>query len=163
MTLTTHIAIAAALTKPLVKLHPAFTFIAALASHYLTDAIPHWDYSLQSLPKEPVTQGRVWQWQSREFWKDCNHIALDATIGIGIAFFALRPDSVVSWTRVALMALGAVLPDFLQGVYFTRRADFLKPVQQWHDQLHSKIKLGPYPWIGVPLQLIILGAALWFL
>ena len=48
MTLATHAIVGAAAAR-LFSFHPAAAFLAAFASHFLIDAIPHWDYHLKSL------------------------------------------------------------------------------------------------------------------
>lgn len=155
MTLATHIVIAAAVAKPAMAIHPALGFFAALISHYLADAIPHWDYKLHSIAeKEIKAENLKWDYQTL-LTKDLRNIALDFFLGLAVAYFFLLPQSTEQIAYFLLMASGAALPDFLQGVYFTRRAEFLKPIQRLHDFMHTEIKLGPYPLIGIPFQLVI--------
>ena len=163
MTLTTHIAIAAAITKPFIKQHPILAFFVAIASHYLSDAIPHWDYRLGSLAGGENPDKREWQFKTHTFWEDFSRFAFDGFLGAGIAFLIIRPASLHEFFLWSLVVIGSCLPDFLQGVYYTRKAEFLKPLSHFHNRIHSKIKLGPYPLIGVPFQLIILFISLYFL
>ena len=164
MTLTTHAAIAAALAKPLMRGHPLLIFAVALVSHYLSDAIPHWDYPVHSLQHVSGHKSESeWNYTSAVFWKDLNHMALDAILGMGILFFFMRPELPRDWFLFSLIIIGSMLPDFLQGLYFTKKATFLKPLQHFHDKMHTKIKLGPYPAIGIPFQLIILLCSLWII
>jgi hypothetical protein len=165
MTLATHIIIAAAVTKPLVELYPAVIFASALASHYLSDAIPHWDYKILSFKdKNPEdVHKRKWPFRSRTFWLDILRINVDFVIGLLVLFLIVRPGNPDEWLIYLLVASGGVLPDFLQGVYFTRKADFLRPIHIFHDWIHTKIKLGQYPLIGVPFQILIFSITLWFL
>ena len=163
MTLTTHIAIAAALAKPLLKTHPVLAFCIALASHYLSDAIPHWDYSISSLGDEENLEKREWKFRGNTFWRDFSHFAFDGFLGAGILFLIVRPTSWHDFLLWSGVIIGGCLPDFLQGVYYTRKAEFLKPHSRFHNWIHSKIKLGPYPLIGIPFQLVILFISLRFL
>lgn len=165
MTLTTHIIIAAAAAQPFAEFHPAVIFTVALASHYLSDAIPHWDYSILSFPDKSMddVHKRRWNFGIRTFWIDILRIGTDFFIGSTILWLILRPAIPAEWLTVLLIFAGGALPDFLQGVYYTRHADFLKPLHVFHDFMHTKIKLGPYPWIGVPFQVLIFSLVLYFL
>lgn len=166
MTLTAHIVIAAAVAKPLAAYHPAFAFLTALASHYLSDAIPHWDYKILSISKnhdEPDRDAIRWPFGTKIFWKDLARFATDAFLGAGILYIFLRPKSLEDFLFFAAIVSGSVLPDFLQGLYFTRYFNFLRPLQRFHDKIHTKIKLGPYPLIGVPFQAALFFAAIFFL
>jgi len=158
MTLTTHIIIAAAVAKNLAPIHPALAFGAALASHYLADMIPHWSPKLNSVKTDDPHKAK-WNFKSREFWKDFFHVAADGFLGTFLLLFALWPLTPDKTLFAFLIILGSVLPDFLQGLYFTRKFEFLKPAQKFHNFFHTKIKLDRYLLIGIPLQLIILAIA----
>ena len=159
MTLATHIVIASAITKSL-STSPILGFFIALLSHYLTDAIPHWDYRLRSLREESPADQRKFS-SLNDFFVDLGKMAFDFFFGAVLAIWMLSPDSLEKWIYSAGIIAGAVLPDFLQGIYYTRRAEFLLPVQKFHDFLHTKIKLGRYPAFGVPLQAILFIVAIW--
>lgn len=161
MTLTTHIVIAAAVTKSLVGFHPAFAFLAAAASHYLSDAIPHWDYKILSL--ENGKDNIRWPFGTKSFWKDLSRFAMDGLLGVGILYLFLHPRHLEDFLFFSAIIAGSTFPDFLQGLYFTRYFNFLRPMQRFHDKIHTKIKLGPYPLIGIPLQAILFLSALYFL
>lgn len=152
MTLATHIAIAGVAARSLVAVHPGLAVAAAIASHYLLDAIPHWDYSLRSLAPE----NRHWKFSRASLRADLGRVILDGMIGISLLILLLWPRVLTDFLIIGLLTMGAILPDLLQGIYYTKKADFLKPLQCFHDWFHSKIQLGPYPAIGVPLQLILL-------
>ncbi|MEK7541500.1 MAG: hypothetical protein AAB533_01485 [Patescibacteria group bacterium] len=168
MTLTTHIVIAAAVTRSLAQSHPLLGFFTALASHYLADAIPHWDYPMLALPNNTDDEQKL-HWgagKARVFRKrlvrDVRTFAADALLGVMIILLIIRPASHDQWWWVAGAVIGGVLPDFLQGVYLSGAA-FLRPLQYFHDWCHTNIKLGPYPLIGIPFQLVIAGIAVYFL
>ena len=165
MTFTTHILIAGALTKPIVHAHPVLSFGVAIASHYLTDLIPHWDYGIRSIDKK--TQENVdaiqWDFRDKKFWRDFSHFTFDALLGLGILTLISWPTSLTQFSALFFVSAGAVLPDFLQGIYFTRKANFLKPAQRLHDFFHTRLRLSPYPLIGVPFQLVFAAISLWVL
>ena len=162
MTLTTHSIIAAAVTRPLAHLHPALTFAVALASHYLSDAIPHWDYKLESIHKTEDVDARAWSHNPRMLLRDIARFSADGLLGAGIVLLVTWPVTPREWLWAGSAIVGGSLPDFLQGLYMAR-ARFLKIHQRAHDFMHSDIRLGPYPAIGIPFQLAIAFAALWFL
>ena len=155
MTLATHIIIAAAVTKSIAPAHPLLIFTTAIITHYLSDAIPHWDYSLSSIDSEVRHEERKWNFRDPTFLRDIRNIAFDAFLGTALVALIASPASSSEFLWLFLTAAGAVLPDFLQGVYFTRRADFLRVIHHFHGFMHSKIALGPYPLIGIPFQAII--------
>lgn len=159
MILATHALIGAAAISPFGDLHPVVTFLAGYASHLLTDAIPHWDYRLVSLGDQEKSGGFRWVFQSAAFKRDIVHVALDFTAGIGLTWLIAPAPSLPLLCAV----LGGMAPDLLQGIYFTRYAPFLKPLQQIHDFFHTELKLGPYPLIGIPFQVLIALAAIYTL
>lgn len=161
MTLTTHAAVAVALTKPLMQAHPLIIF--AVASHYLSDAIPHWDYSLRSANTDPDGTTKSIAMNSWIFLFDLARTAFDALLGAGIVLLVIRPRSQREFVLILLAIVGGMLSDFLQGLYLSKKAEFLKPLQTFHDWMHTKIKLRPYPAIGIPFQLAILFFALWII
>ncbi len=163
MTLTTHAAIAAAITKPLMRAHPLIIFGVAVASHYLSDAIPHWDYAINSINTEKNADARRWHIHSTHFLKDVRNMACDGFLGLALVFAITRPTTARELLWALLAVIGGALPDFLQGVYYTHRAKFLRPLQHFHDLMHTTIRLGAYPLIGIPFQGAILLLALWII
>ena len=162
VTLTTHSIIAAAVTSPLAHLHPALTFVVALASHYMSDAIPHWDYRLESIGDTENPDRRTWSRSRNTLCRDIARFSADGLLGAGIVLLVTWPVTPREWLWAGSAIVGGSLPDFLQGLYMAR-ARFLKIHQRAHDFMHSDIRLGPYPAIGIPFQLAIAFAALWFL
>ena len=163
MTLTTHIAIAAAVTRPIAHIHPALTFVVALASHYLSDAIPHWDYELRSPEKDELARVKKISIHHPEFGRDFIKMSLDGTLGLVLMWFIIGPVSFETTIWIGLAAVGGCLPDFLQGVYTILDLKFLAPLHRFHHLMHTKIRLGPYPKMGIPFQLVILFITLYFL
>lgn len=163
MTLTTHIVIAAAVTKPLMAINPVFGFLAAIASHYLSDAIPHWDYNLTSLIGEKNHEKPHWQFNRFSLLHDLRNVAIDGLLGAGIVFLFFWPDSAAELMPLIFIITGAILPDFLEGLYATRHVPFLELPHRLHEKIHTKIKLGPYPFIGIPFQIIIFLIAIYLL
>lgn len=163
MTLTAHTIIAAAVAKPLASSHPVLIFLAALASHYLADAIPHWDYRLRSLVESERLENKGPVFTRATFGIDLLRSAADAVFGLLVVTLLVWPTSFQEWLFVLLTVVGGVLPDFLQGIYYGLRFNFLKSHQRFHDWIHARIKLGPYPKLGIPLQLVLVLIAIYFL
>lgn len=162
MTLTTHSIIAAAITKPLAAMNPLLAFVVAIASHYLSDAIPHWDYQLRSIEDKEDKEKRHWGSNRQMLTRDISSMAFDGLLGAGIVLAVIRPVTTQQWMWALAAIIGGSLPDFLQGLYMLKLS-FLRPHQQLHDIFHTKIRLGPYPLVGIPFQAIITAIALYIL
>lgn len=167
MTLATHIIIATAVARPLFNLNPVFLFVVSLLSHYAADAIPHWDYrpgvmpSRESNPKIKIES--VEFNYTRAFFRGTLYICIDFLLGLAVVSLTFPIESPQDFIPLFMIALGASLPDFMQGAYVASKMRILKPLQRLHDFTHSKITLSSYPLLGIPLQLIIFLLALSFI
>lgn len=162
MTLTTHSIIAAAVTKSVSHLHPAFMFIVAIATHYLADSIPHWDYKITSIENIEDKDLRYFGKNRMAILRDIRNFTLDGFFGLAIVVAMVRPETTQQWFWVIASVVGGCLPDFLQGLYVFK-LKFLRLPQQFHDFCHTGIRLGSYARIGIPFQLIIALAAIYTL
>lgn len=163
MTLATHIAIAAAAAKPFAAFHPVIPFVIGAVSHFLADAIPHWDYRLESMADADDAEKQHLEFSKKTCARDLLRLSADGFLGAGIAFLALQPRAPAELFFFGAIVIGGALPDFLEGIYATRRAPFLAPLHAFHHWIHTKIKLGPYPYIGIPFQILIVLIALFFI
>jgi len=154
MTLTTHSIIAAAVTKPLAHMNPLIALIVAVGTHYLSDAIPHWDYKILSIENAEDKENRHFGSNKRAIAKDIFHFALDGFLGAGIIILITLPATLQQWLWVGAAVIGGCLPDFLQGLYVFK-LPFLRLPQKFHDMFHTDIRLGAYPLFGIPFQLAI--------
>lgn len=155
MILMTHALIGAAAAKALNVQNPIAAIVLGYASHLLSDAIPHWDYPILSFSGIQKLEDRRFDPMSVSFRKDVLRVAFDFSLGISLALLFMRPSSPAQATPLLLAAFGGMLPDLLQGAYFTGYAPWLAPLQRLHDWCHTKIRLGPYPKIGIPFQIAI--------
>lgn len=162
MTLTTHSIIAAAITKPLGHAHPVLIFALAIFSHYLSDAIPHWDYKINSVENLENPDNRRIGSNRGAIKKDIIHFTFDGLLGAAIVIFVIQPATFQQWAWALAAITGGCLPDFLQGLYVFK-IKILRFPQRFHDFFHSKICLSPYPLIGIPFQAVILFIALYAL
>lgn len=161
MTLTTHILIAAAVTKPLAYANPIIVFATAVASHYLSDLIPHWDYQLQSMEDGNDPNHQRWNPKGRSLTHDLLRAAGDGALGTGILFLLTFWAGAFNPGVFLITISGAIFPDVLKAVYhLLKRPRILSWTQRLDHLMHSKIRLGYYPLIGVPLQCIIVIIAI---
>lgn len=162
MTLATHSIIAAAVTRPISHIHPLLTLVVAVATHYLSDSIPHWDYRITSIENIEDKDSRHLGTNRKAIIHDIRNFAIDGFLGLAIVTAITRPMTTEQWLWVLASVVGGCLPDFLQGLYVLK-LKFLKLLQRFHDLFHTNIRLGPYAPIGVPFQLIIALAAIYTL
>lgn len=159
MILTSHaiIGVAAASAFPS---HPMLAFSAALASHYITDAIPHWEYDLVSSKKDrdnplnnDITIGK-------DFFSDLMKVLFDMFLGIAISFFVFYFLGFNFNSLLILIAgiAGGIIPDFLQFAYFRFRREPLKFLYLFHYHIHSRNEsLEKHYIVGIFLQILTIS------
>ncbi len=117
MILSSHAIVGAAIAATFPG-HPYLSFVMAFGSHFLLDAIPHKDYKILSLDKTigPLDNSvRV----DRKLFLDLLRTGTDLLVGIILSIFLFRMGTVVSTAYVIIPGIiGAVLPDFLQLLYW---------------------------------------------
>lgn len=145
MILASHAVVGAGLAS-LFPQHKIIAFIAAFLSHFILDAIPHWDYQILSESANP-NSGKTFM-PSRLFYLDLIRIGTDAVIGLtlSILIFGLS-------FQTLLGAGAAILPDFLQFVYARMPRTPLRHLQRFHQWIHSKRKITATS-AGITLQAI---------
>lgn len=137
--------------------HPILAFSAALASHYITDAIPHWEYDLLSSKKDrnnplnnDITIGK-------DFISDLMKVSLDTLLGIALSFFVFYFLGLNFDSLLILIAgiIGGIAPDFLQFAYFRFRREPFKSLYLFHYRIHSRNEsLEKHFIIGIFLQIL---------
>lgn len=160
MVLTTH-AIVGASVANLMPSHPILGFTAGFASHFLLDAIPHWDYHLLSSKKDsqnPLNNDLI---LGKNFIIDLAKISTDALIGTMIAIFLFIDISNFNLNSFLTSAIfwgivGSLLPDVLQFVYFKWRHEPLTTLQRFHNWIQKKRNLKNKPVLGIVSQLTII-------
>lgn len=161
MIFVTHMVIATAVTKGVARSHPALAVIIALASHYLLDTIPHWAYESESLvgdEKEHIE----FRPANGAFRRDTIKALLDVTLGAVLSLLIFWPRSSADLFVISGILAASILPDFLQVLYhYFQKPSWLKPHQNFHDWIHTKLKLDPYPLIGIPFQILIILLFVW--
>ena len=153
MILVTHAVVGGALGGALNN--PAAAFIAGFVSHFLLDAIPHWDYSLASGRKDPGSNHLSDIVINGEFVRDLFKFGLDGVLGLLLPYlFFNSGGGGLNWA-VLFGAVGAMFPDFLQFVYFKLRLKPLAILQGFHNWIHAKSTLKDRPVLGILFQVAL--------
>lgn len=155
MTLGTHAVVGAAIATFFPQ-HPVLAFAGGFISHFILDSIPHWDYSLSSIENKEASKMDIDMKIGKSFVFDLFKIGFDVSLGI---FFAL----IMFFQKVNLMSLilgagGAILPDFLQFLYFKIRKQPLTALQKFHLFIHHDKKIYN-PYFGIFFQVLIVFIA----
>ena len=144
MTLATHILVAGAVTKPFLgRVNGLFIFIISIFSHYLADAIPHYDYKLLSITwsEEHHKKNKI-EMKLHLVAVDLLNIAIDVAIGSAMLFIVARPEiNLQNLITYSLIILGGILPDALQPVYILWKKFPMNRIQDMHDFWHAKLRL----------------------
>lgn len=147
-----------AVSASLLTADPAVGLAAGVASHFLLDMIPHYDYELAS-KREPDRDGVKHKTMvfGRSFLIDCVKMSLDLSLGVAVVFVIslYAPGH----TLVLLSGLvGGVLPDALQFCYFQAPKVF-GWLQMFHEWIHSRYEI-IHPLDGAFAQLLVVVAVL---
>ncbi len=153
MTLTTH-AITGAAVASLLPANPLLSFAAGVASHYLLDTIPHWQYKLLSETKG----GSDMDADMRLGWFfviDLFRVGTDFLFGVLLVLIFFQPEFSIA-NNIWWGMIGGVLPDPLQFAYFKYRHEPLISLYRLHNWFHSNDNsLLNRPISGIIRQLII--------
>jgi len=136
----------------LMPYHPAIGLSLAFASHFVLDALPHWDYHLDSYEYNKKDPLKSVIHLNKKFLGDLAKMGLDGTFGLILAIILFSGN----WFLIALGAIGAMFPDFLQFVYLqTRREPFLY-LQRFHLWIHTKHEIKKISFAGIIPQIVII-------
>ena len=154
MVLATH-AVVGTIVATTFTSNPYIAFIIGFVSHFMIDPIPHWDYKLKSVDRDPTGYINNDVRIDRSFVFDLIKVLFDAFLGtvvsIIIFWFLYEKSSLL----VILAAItGAILPDPLQFLYWKTKSKFLFPLQRFHKFIHGR-QLKVHPHLGVALQLLV--------
>jgi hypothetical protein len=152
MILSTHAIVGGAVAS-LFPSDPLLAAVLGFASHFAIDAIPHWDYPLQSISVKPETHTLALK-LDRGLFLDLALIGFDACAGMALAlWFFAAPGSI---TVIALGAFAGMLPDALQFTHSLYPSEPLATLQQFHRWIHAKRRLA---WqIGASSQALFAAA-----
>jgi hypothetical protein len=149
MILSTHALVGAAIGACLSS-NPAAAAAVAFGSHFVLDAIPHWDYPIRSASLTP--QSGVPIRLDRTLILDLLTFGFDALLGVtaGMLVFGSTGNR---WV-VLVGAIAAMLPDPLQLIPSRYAYEPLRTIQIFHRKIHSKLTLAALP-LGVASQLVL--------
>lgn len=136
MILTNHAITGAALAS-LTPNQPLVGFTVGFLSHFVLDAVPHWDYYLASFKEDgdnPLNDDVI---LNGDFLKDILKIGLDGIIGLSLSYLVFVLYFKISIVAVLCGAIGAMMPDALQFVYMKWRHEPLKSLQRLHRLVHA--------------------------
>ena len=135
-------------------------FLAAvigLISHYVLDAIPHWDYLSDEF--EPGIKTEKSFIKRKEFWREIIKITTDALAGFGFLAFFVFIDKDANIAPLIVSALFGILPDAMQFLYWITDWKFIKwniDFQEFaHNLIHRKINPGFQS--GIMTQIATIG------
>jgi len=158
MTLTTHAVVGVAAARLFPQM-PVTAFLAGFCSHFLIDAIPHWDYHLRSAKYDvsnPLNNDMI---IGSDFVFDLSKILFDFIFAYWLSFWIFSGDS---RGVIFVGASAGMLPDALQFAYFKIRREPLISLQRFHQWIHTGKKLREQ-WIFGIVSQIMLSAAIIFL
>lgn len=165
MTLTTHAIIGAA-TARVFSFNPVAAFFAAFASHFLIDALPHWDYFLRSVKKDEQNVMNNDMVIGKNSFVDLAKIGFDTLVGLILSYVIFQPAEGYDIFIVAIGAVAGILPDPLQFIYFKWRHEPMVSLQKFHMWIHTDLKLEGRWLSGSVLQIALIVACVtvsWYL
>ncbi len=136
---------------------------AAFASHFLMDSIPHWDYAILSIQKDPANPLNDDMGSNRIlFYKDLIRTGFDFGLGLLIAFLLFKSTGQTVLVGALLGGVCAALPDALQFLYWKVRKEPLISLQRFHLFMHADHDFNNEPIIGFLMQaaIVVLVAVL---
>lgn len=132
-------------------------FLAAtigFISHYILDAIPHWDYLSEEF--ESKAQGNPGFIKNKKFWREISKVALDILIGLILLFALIKLSKSPNITSMLFAVFFSILPDPLGLLYWMTGWKIIKwnsDIQDFmHYSIHAKIK--PGFWLGILTQIL---------
>lgn len=126
MILTSHALVGAAIAS-LFPQSPILGFSGAFISHFMLDAIPHWDYPLKSDSINPSIGSKIVL--NKPFFIDTITIGGDIVLGLLLSLVIFNDTP--PWI-IILGASGGILPDPLQFVYTRFKREPFITLQKFH-------------------------------
>lgn len=153
MTLTTHAVTGAAIAS-LIPQYPIIVFCAAFASHFIIDAIPHWDYPIVSSSVNPLIGDKMKY--DKDLLQDTIVIGGDILLGIFLSLWLFASPG--SFGIIFLGACSGMLPDPLHFFYARFRHEPLVTLQRFHLWIHTDEHLEDSRLLGIGSQILLLVA-----
>ena len=150
MTLTTHAIVGGAIAS-LMPAHPWLGLSLAFTSHFLLDALPHWDYPIRSSSINPEVAARM-KYDGALF-ADLLTIGGDAALGIVVAVIFFNAQTLTSYLLAFGGACAGMLPDALQFAYMRFPRQPLTSLQRFHEWIHTTRRMSKQPVLGMTSQI----------
>jgi hypothetical protein len=96
----------------LMPAHPIVGLALAFGSHFVLDALPHWDYPIHSSCINPAFRTRMNY--DRKLFIDLLRIGGDAALGIIFAVLLFATQREANLALILVGAVAGMLPDALQ-------------------------------------------------
>jgi hypothetical protein len=154
LTLTTHAIVGAAIAG-LVPAHPLLGLSLAFASHFLLDALPHWDYPIRSSSIDPKVSARMRY--DRALCTDLLTIGADGALGIVLAVVLFATPTQTSFLLIFAGACAGILPDALQFAYMRFPHRPLTSIQRFHEWIHTSRGMRGRPVLGLACQVALIA------
>ena len=161
MVLTAHAITGTALAS-LTPNEPLVGFTVGFLSHFILDAVPHWDYFLRSMKKDENNPMNNNMTINADFWRDLLKIGFDAMLGISLAYLIFGFYMKYSTLIILCGVIGAMMPDALQFAYMKWKHEPLTSLRRFHLWIHSKISLNNNPVIGILSQIVFVFFIVWW-
>jgi poly-gamma-glutamate synthesis protein (capsule biosynthesis protein) len=128
MTLSTHVIVASSLSVFLPQ-NAFLLFIFGFMSHFVLDAIPHWDYKLMSQTFHPFKEGKK---SMKATVYDAIRISFDIFLGfiVALIFFSSSGNFLFLYA-----AVGSIVPDVLQFIYSRYPKGIVALLQIFHTKI----------------------------
>lgn len=134
--------------------NPIIAFVIALISHYVTDAIPHYEYNARILVTAPRSREAFWAYI---------RVAIDGLFGIAVPFLIFAPQDVTGAISILAGISGGMLPDMLWGSSSLWRNNRMLALHfRFHYRVHTFFTNKEFPRLGGAITLTICVLAIWF-
>jgi hypothetical protein len=130
--------------------HPLVGLTLAFGSHFVLDALPHWDYPIHSSCINPSFRARMSY--DRKLFIDLLKIGGDAAFGIVIAVLLFATQRDASLALILAGAIAGMLPDALQFAYMRFPHQPLSVIQRFHQWIHTSRQMRGRPVLGIVSQ-----------
>ncbi len=162
MILSTHGIVGGAIGY-LLPQNPILSFFLGCISHFVIDAIPHWQYRVFSSKldhENPLENDMV---LNKWFVVDLFDIGLDFLMGLTISVFVFHPEASLDMALISVLtgALGGVFPDPLQFLYWKMPNKPLRQLQRFHIWIHSEMNIDKKHLLGIITQIAFAIAIIW--
>lgn len=129
-------------------------FVVAFASHFLLDAIPHYEYKIQLLKdRAEEKRGILNIFRDKKAFLVLGKIAFDFLLGLLVVISLVWFSPAKQYALVG--ALSAALPDGLLAIYWATKTPLLEKLARLHCFVHPKNNKNTPPFWGISIQLIV--------